>query len=300
MDKPPVCDYEGSDYQKTFWDSGGREYEDQCEALVIGRLLPPKGRLLLELGAGAGRNTLRYNGYDRIVLLDYSLTQLQQARDRLGDSERYLFVTANIYNLPFVSGLFDAATMIRTLHHLANPSSALQEIHRVMEPGAWFLLEYANKRNLKSILRFFFGKQSWNPFSPDPVEYLPLNFDFHPASVRRWLSSTGFSILNLATVSHFRIAWVKKIFPAPLLARLDFLLGYTGRFWQLSPSVFLLAQSNAMPSEKSTGFFQCPLCKGSNLKEINGVGKSFLACQSCRQRFPIRDGIYDFRESLPA
>ena len=85
MDKPPVCDYEGSDYQKTFWDSGGREYEDQCEALAIRRLLPKKGRLLLEVGAGAGRNTLRYGGYERIVLLDYSLTQLQQARERLGD-----------------------------------------------------------------------------------------------------------------------------------------------------------------------------------------------------------------------
>jgi ubiquinone/menaquinone biosynthesis C-methylase UbiE len=300
MDKPPICDYEGSDYQKAFWDSGGREYEDRCEALAIGRLLPKKGRLLLELGAGAGRNTLRYGGYDRIVLLDYSLTQLQQARERLGDSDRYRFVAANVYGLPFVSGLFDAATMIRTLHHLANPPLALGEICRVMGPGAWFLLEYANKRNIKSILRFLLGKQSWNPFSPDPVEYLPLNFDFHPASVRRWLSSAGFSILHLATVSHFRIGWVKKIVPASALARVDFLLGYTGRFWQLTPSVFLLAQSNATLPEKGSGFFQCPHCRGSDFEELNGAGNSFLACRNCRRNYPIRDGIYDFRGSPPA
>jgi hypothetical protein len=38
MDKqntPPVCNYEGSDYQSSFWDKGGREYEDRSEAIAI-------------------------------------------------------------------------------------------------------------------------------------------------------------------------------------------------------------------------------------------------------------------------
>ena len=61
--RPPVCDYEGSDYQTRFWDKGGREYEDRCESIALKRLLPKNGKLLLELGAGAGRNTLRYNGF---------------------------------------------------------------------------------------------------------------------------------------------------------------------------------------------------------------------------------------------
>ena len=28
MNTPPVCDYEGSDYQQSFWDAGQRAYED--------------------------------------------------------------------------------------------------------------------------------------------------------------------------------------------------------------------------------------------------------------------------------
>ncbi|HSJ85706.1 MAG TPA: hypothetical protein VK909_00750, partial [Anaerolineales bacterium] len=72
---PPVCNYEGSDYQSSFWDKGGREYEDRTEAIALKRLLPPKGRYLLEVGAGAGRNTPRYTGFERIILLDYSRTQ---------------------------------------------------------------------------------------------------------------------------------------------------------------------------------------------------------------------------------
>jgi SAM-dependent methyltransferase len=300
MEKPPVCDYEGSDYQKTFWDSGGREYEDRCEALAIRRLLPKKGRLLLELGAGAGRNTLRYGGYDKIVLLDYSLSQLQQARERLGGSDRYVYVAANVYQLPFVPGLFDSATMIRTLHHLADPLMALKEVHRVLDPGSPFLLEYANKLNLKSIFRYLLGRQSWSPFSLDPVEYLPLNFDFHPSRVRSWLASGGFSILRQVTVSHFRIGWIKRMIPTRLLARLDFLLGYTGGLWQLSPSVFLLARANPDGSGKGPGFFQCPFCRGSDLQEIDRMGDSFLECAGCHRMFPIRNGLYDFKESLPA
>ncbi|RME06394.1 MAG: hypothetical protein D6803_06565, partial [Anaerolineae bacterium] len=76
---PPICDYEGSDYQTRFWEQGGREYEDRAEAVALRRLLPASGELLLEVGAGAGRNTPRYKGYKRIVLMDYSLTQIQQA-----------------------------------------------------------------------------------------------------------------------------------------------------------------------------------------------------------------------------
>jgi ubiquinone/menaquinone biosynthesis C-methylase UbiE len=130
-------------------------------------------------GAGAGRNTPRYQGYQRIVLLDYSRSQLEQARQRLGESERLAFVAADIYHLPFVDGLFDGATMIRTLHHMADARAALAETRRVLQPNAAFILEYANKHNVKSILRYALRRQSWSPFSPEPVN-LAFNFDFTP------------------------------------------------------------------------------------------------------------------------
>ena len=57
MTTPPVCNYEGSDYQQSFWEQGGREYEDRAEAIALKRMLPKSGKLMLELGAGAGRTT---------------------------------------------------------------------------------------------------------------------------------------------------------------------------------------------------------------------------------------------------
>src|SRR3989304_4102955 len=138
MTTPPVCNYEGSDYQASFWDQGGREYEDRAEAIALKRMLPKSGKLMLELGAGAGRNTPRYAGFDRVVLVDYSMTQLQQAQERLGQSDRYIFVAADIYRLPFLDGLFDAATMIRALHHMADAPKALGQVRNVLQSNAIF------------------------------------------------------------------------------------------------------------------------------------------------------------------
>ena len=42
-DRPPVCDYEGSTYQTSFWEQGGRAYEDGTEAVALKRLLPGGG-----------------------------------------------------------------------------------------------------------------------------------------------------------------------------------------------------------------------------------------------------------------
>ncbi len=295
MTETPVCDYEGSDYQTSFWEQGGREYEDRAEAIALKRLLPTHGQLLLELGAGAGRNTPRYSGYERIVLLDYSRTQLQQARAHLGDSTRYVYVAADIYKLPFVDGLFDAATMIRTLHHMADAPKALAQVRRALQPGAVFILEYANKLNLKAILRYWLGKQSWSPFTLEPVEFAALNFDFHPQAIRRWLAEVGFKLEKTLTVSHFRVGLLKRTLPAGFLAALDGLLQPSGALFQVTPSVFVrAAASGETPVAAAGAFFKCPECGHAPLDEW----PEYLACGGCERKYAFHDGIYDFREAL--
>ncbi|HNS37722.1 MAG TPA: methyltransferase domain-containing protein [Anaerolineaceae bacterium] len=292
METPPICDYEGSDYQTSFWDAGGRAYEDAAEAIALRRLLPPGGRRLLELGAGAGRNTPRYTGFEQITLLDYSLTQLQQARARLGASPSYRYVAADVYHLPFVPGLFDAATMIRTLHHMADARRALEGVRRVLQTNSIFILEYANKQNLKAIVRYLFRRQKWNPFSPEPVEFAALNFDFHPATVRTWLQVSGFAVQRQLTVSHFRMGLLKRIFPAGFLAKLDGLAQLTGDAWQLSPSVFVRTQATGQtPPAEAGSFFRCPACGHAPLPDTPPE----IICPACNWRYPVVDGIYDFR-----
>ncbi len=293
---PPVCNYEGSDYQQSFWDEGGREYEDRAEAIALKRLLPKSGALMLELGAGAGRNTPRYNGFERIVVLDYSVTQLAQAQEKLGRSSKYIYVAADIYRLPFRENQFDAATMIRALHHMADAPKALAQIKNVLQPNAVFILEFANKLNLKSILRYWLGKQNWNPFALEPVEFVKLNFDFHPKAIRNWLGELGFNIEKTLTVSHFRLGLLKRIIPAKVLAALDGVLQPTGAWFQFTPSVFVKAikiggAKNAIPLN-ALEIFKCPDCGGEKLEDKT----EYLRCENCGAKWLIRDGIYDFRE----
>ena len=299
MTTPPVCNYEGSDYQQSFWEQGGREYEDRAEAIALKRMLPKKGKLMLELGAGAGRNTPRYAGFERIVLLDYSTTQLIQAQEKLGCSDKYIYVAADIYRLPFRDRQFDAATMIRALHHMADAPKALKQIRNVLRSNAVFILEFANKLNLKSILRYVTGRQKWNPFSLEPVEFVKLNFDFHPKAIRKWLGELGFSIEKTLTVSHFRLGLLKRIVPARLLAALDGLFQPTGEFWQFTPSVFVKARIKDTVHDDEVSLsvidlFKCPDCEGEKLEEMN----DHLHCPICESNWAVLDGIYDFRERM--
>lgn len=291
-DFPPICDYENSDYQSTFWDQGGRDYEDQAEAVALRRLLPASGQLMLEIGAGAGRNTPRYQAYERVVLMDYSLTQMQQAQARLGSCPRYVYVAADVYRLPFVDGLFDGATMIRVLHHIAEPPLALAQIRRVMRPGGTFILEFASKQNLKAIFRYLLRLQSWSPFSLEAVEFVPLNFDFHPKAVRGWLAQAGFDLQRQLTVSHFRIGALKRTVPTKWLVALDSAAQLTGDWWQLTPSVFTRSQARGeTPLAAPGAFFRCPEC-GHALTDETSQG---FTCPDCNHHWPIVDGIYDFR-----
>jgi SAM-dependent methyltransferase len=296
---PPICDYEGSDYQTSFWDESDRAYEDQVEAVALRRLLPSSGKLLLEIGAGAGRNTQRYAGYERIVVMDYSMSQLKKAKEHLGGSHRYIYVAADVYRLPFVDCLFDGATMIRVIHHIAEPSLALKQIRRVMQLGGTFILEFANKQNLKAIFRYILGRQAWSPFTQEPVEFVPLNFNFHPRFLRLQLKEGHFNLIRQLTVSHFRLAILKKLVPTKILVTLDSLAQFTGNWWQLTPSVFTksIAAGELCNSPAPEGFFfRCPNCE----QTLTDQTSTYMKCQNCGENWPIEDEIYDFRGKDPS
>lgn len=303
----PICDYEGSAYRTEFWRQE-REYEDGVERLAVQNLLPPTGRRLIEIGAGYGRLALLYGGYDEVVFFDYALSQLRQAQELWGEAgpdgrPRYVYVAGDFYKLPFVPGLFDTVTMVRTLHHAADASVVLQGVARILAPGGAFVLEFANKRNLKAILRYLLRRQDWSPFDREPVEFVELNFDFHPAWIREHLTEAGLRVRRLRTVSHFRLGLLKRVVPTAVLVMLDRLCQPTGALWQLTPSVFARCEASAEKSvAPQDAFFRCTVCGSAELTTGGSTvlvdERGALSCTDCGACFAVRDGIYDFKAPL--
>ncbi|MGQ9667334.1 MAG: class I SAM-dependent methyltransferase [Anaerolineae bacterium] len=287
----PICDYEGSRYKEEFWGQGYREYEDRAERLALTRLLPARGRRLLEIGAGYGRLADLYAGYDQVVLLDYSRTMLQQARERWGHDPRFLFVVGNVYHLPFLPGRFDTIVMVRVIHHVADVPDAFQQIWTVLAREGRFILEFANKRNLKAILRHALGRQAENPFHPQPYEFAPINFNFHPLWMRRQWESAGLHHDVLLALSYFRVLWLKKHVPANVLARLDGWLQRPGGAYPITPSVMVRLRpgTDALPFTAEP-LFRCLACSGAL-----EPGPAGLYCPQCGRSWPPHDGVYDFK-----
>jgi hypothetical protein len=183
--------------------------------------------------------------------------------------------------------------MIRVIHHAKDARRVIEGIAEITAPAGEFVLEFANKRNLKAILRWLLRRQKWNPFDLAPYEFAELNLDFHPHWIHTQLRQVGFAVKAQRTVSHFRLALLKRFIPTRYLIKLDSLAQPTGRWWQYAPSVFVRSQcARPKPATYPDAFFRCPACRATHLIQQPDT----LVCQNCRRAWIIHDGMYDFKE----
>ena len=81
--------------------------------------------------------------------------------------------------------------MERVIHRMADVPAALRQIRSALAPGSPFVLEYANKRNLKAILRYWLKRQSWD-LRRAPVEFVGAELRFPPRYIDGCLRTAGF------------------------------------------------------------------------------------------------------------
>lgn len=296
----PICDYEGSPWRTAFWP--GREYEDRAERLALANLLPPRGDRLIEIGAGFGRLADLYRGYGRVILLDYARSMLREARERLGGDPRFVFAAGDLYNLPLAERSVDTAVTVRVLHHVADIPRAFAEVGRIVRPRGTYVTDFANKRHLKAILSHWLrpvlgavsrnGNAHDSPFSQEPYEFVKLNFDYHPAYVKANLGRSGFHVRDERAVSSFRIGMLKRRISPALLASLDGLIQRPTAVLELSPSLFLRAESEkAGATGINPALWRCLNCGSTKIDEQ----PERLLCRDCGTSYPCVEGIYDFK-----
>lgn len=159
----------------------------------------------LELGSGTGihahhflkRNAPRIN---RLTLTDISVNMLGQAEKRLAefkDKTRYLVMPAEKFSM---QGKFDGIYVSGSMHHFANPSTALVEIRGHLKPGGMAVIcepVVWNPVNLIKALREIRAERG--------------QFRTQRSQVRRYLHQQGFEIVT-DRVLHYRSG-------SPLLSR---------------------------------------------------------------------------------
>ena len=97
----------------------------------------PRGSTVLSVGEGYGEIALRIAQQRtdlRVVATDLSPTRLAHARalqERL-DVRKVWFAVADVTNLPFVDGVFEAGYARGVLHIVPDPESAVRELRRVL------------------------------------------------------------------------------------------------------------------------------------------------------------------------
>jgi hypothetical protein len=145
--------------------------------------------------------------------------------------------------------------------------------------------------------RHWIGRQDWSPFDEEPVEFVSLNFDFHPNWIKNQLREAGFAPGSMLTTSHFRFEPMKRIVPTGWLVALDSAIQRTGAWWQVTPSVFVRSRREKTGDAAAPGaFFACPTCRTALGRPQNGL----LVCPNpaCGHRWRVADGLYDFKEPV--
>lgn len=252
---PNIADYDQSGYDYTkYWI--GRQYEDKLEHELLEQWLPIRGDHLIDLGGGFGRFMSTYlPRFKQATLLDYSQANLEVATQgavQLGYSNLKT-IRGSVYQIPVPNQSFDAAIMIRVLHHLEEPEQAFSEIHRLLKPDGILIIEMANKTNLKAILRATAHRnykfaQDLNPLliSTNPAaKEAGIFLNYHPEHIKKLLTQTGFVIEKARSISNLRIPILKKFLPTATLVHIDHLLQplFTAQQW--GPSLWFQCRRSA-------------------------------------------------------
>jgi len=304
-------DYENYDYRE-FWAKGKREYEDRSERKALRRLfkgLSKEDRVFLDLGCGYGRLFSEYADFKYIILIDYSLKNLKIAKQNIEEylkenycsDKKVYFIAADVTSIPLSDASIDVVLTVRVLHHIWETEKYFDEVKRILGTGSEYYLEFANKRNIKNILRYFVGKLKKSPFDKTPLKIGETILNFHPKYIKEMLYKRDIKTVRRISVSNFRSGVFKKIFGLGFLNMLESIYQSVFSWALLGPSVFLkniLAGDGSGMSTRDLAkidiarLLRCPACSENELKKISD---NTIICENCNKEYDIKDGVFDFR-----
>lgn len=231
-----------------------RKYEDLSEKIALNRLFAfiKEKDSILDIGGGFGRLSFVYaNIYKNCTIADPSGNLLKTAKNNLKNYKNIKYKICNLPKLPFKNEQFDAILMVRVIHHIGSPLPSFKEIHRILKPNGFFILEFANKihffAGLKALLRFNFlyrkDLSAIDRRSRESIDSKLITFvNHHPDKILSDLKLSGFQTVIPLSVSNFRHNFFKKVIPLKILLFLEKHLQSPLSGLYFGPSIFVLSR----------------------------------------------------------
>jgi ubiquinone/menaquinone biosynthesis C-methylase UbiE len=166
-----------------------------------------KGTLLLDAGCGAGGAcALALDRGAGVFGIDPSVNMITVARERFPKLDLRI---AELEDLPFPNGKFDAAVAVNSLQYTANPQIALHELGRVCRQGARVVVAVHGDPDhcdlsavTEAIFRLFPKRPTGGPFVLSSRETLASLVDavagLELETIREWEEDTSYPSLTAA------------------------------------------------------------------------------------------------------
>lgn len=234
----------------------GREYEHESELIALKAFLSriPKIGTIVEIGAGFGRLTPSYFfRAKKVILTDPSAKLLKIARDEFSEKKNVRILQSCMEKLDekLKPASADLVIMVRVLHHIEDIEKALEAISRILAPGGYLILEFANKMHFKATIQQALKGNLTFRFNIFPSDKRSARskrlkaisfFNYHPDVISQKLEAIQFKIVERRSVSNIRSALLKRIIPTATLLNLEGWFQKPLSLINFGPSIFVLAR----------------------------------------------------------
>ncbi len=182
----------------------------------------PRGKTLVEIGCGTGGLLRAAAGiFEQAIGIELLIDRLRTAK-KLTDFPNVQFLLVDMDNgLPFRDASVSCVVCLATFEDAYDPFYLLDEIHRVLVPRGWFLLQVVNLVWLPRRVQLVWGRLPATG-SLDLMQNRCWNGGFLHSytlhDIRMLLSECGFEIADLDCSG--RLSMIAKLWPSLLASDL--------------------------------------------------------------------------------
>lgn len=131
--------------ESRFYDKLGKHL-DFMHKKIIGELINPCGKFILEAGTGTGRFAVWLAGKGfKVVGIDVSRGMLRVAKGKVNIlRENIDLVRADLHFLPFKNEVFDGVICVNVVNHLSSVEKFLNNVSHVLKTHGSFIFNFSN------------------------------------------------------------------------------------------------------------------------------------------------------------